>query len=1836
MSFLPARVLAVVLIGLVGLERGVAQSARTYADYQGEAARFYAERSYALAHSAWAEAAKLDVPAADRPLLDFYLADSLWRSRPAPAQIAAARAGLEKIAAGEGSLAAEARESLGDSWLALENDWSRAWAEYQRALPFWAASTDLDRARGRYLGIVWKATGPPTEENYGRRVPLDVLANAREIAPDADARARAAFFLARWFAASGDPFSRQRAGRELRSVVDAGPETAVYEAGLFQLAEWTAGSGLARWESDGGLRLEPDWDGALELFRRFVREFPKGASKFTERAQQRIDEITRPALSLAVNEQFLPGASPRVAATWRNVGEVRLTLTRVDLARDFRPTTRTSPDDWLGAVRTDPANLVRQWNEVAVAGSRYAPREKLLTLEPITEPGAYVLEARGGLVTARTLVLVTEAAATLQPVGAQAVVFLCHARTGERAAEASAALWGARSSDDGGWKWQKVGDLPAKDGLVTFAWKPGDVSSRQLLLFGRVGAQPAIARVGAFHGNEASADWRVQVFTDRAAYRPGDPVRWKVFARKVRNGVLTTPGGEVLGFVVRDPRGEVVREGEVKLTAFGGAWGELTAPADGALGEYTMTFSQGEKGFGGEPLFRLEEYRLPEFKVNVTAGDSTKGARLGDELPVRVASEYYFGGPVSDAQVTVEIRAEDYVRPLPFWGDARILPPAPTEGRVVQRETVRTGPDGTAEIRLRTPLDAPGDVRFTVTARVVDASGREVTGEGGIVVGRQSYFVELLPARRVAQPGDAVEVAFEARDGNARRVATPGTLTITRERWTEIWRDPQGREVAGEELARLRGGVFPPSGETGWRMVKQGYEVEEVARVDVATDAEGRGAHTFRPEAPGYYRLAWSSADGDGPPVQASANVWVSTTAGGVLAYRSGGVEVIVDPTAPARAGKAPVLVTTDTAGRDVLLLVHAGGELFRAEVLRLEGDAKLVELDRDERYVPNVFVTASAVRGLQFFADTKEIAFPPAANTLAITLDPAPRELGPGAEGAVRLKVRDADGGPVRGEFALAVTDEAISAIQRDYAGDPVEFFFGQKRANDSAPTSSLSQRPFFAESAGAEGGLALRERRVFKSPAGFEGRAESDAAMALMAAAAPASAAPTVRTNFSATAFWQPGVVTNADGEALVKFRYPDSLTTWRVVARGATEGNQFGLAETSARTTKPLIARLQAPRFLVAGDKVDLSAVVNNRTASALDARVELRAEGLAGATKPATLRLAAGGDARAEWPLAANDPGGARLTLSAVAGPLNDALRVELPVVPNGIDQAVHVAGKAVAPETSWTLRIPAARRSGSESLVVTATPSLAAAALDALPYLVRYPYGCVEQTMSRFLPAAVTARTLETLGLDRRAIANRIYGGIEREFLAKTHPPSGTVGLEELDAAVTQGLARLLEMQRADGAWGWWKGDDADAFMTAYVVWGLRLAQQAGVAVRSDRLDRAGAWLRTHLVSAQDDPDLQAWLLHAVVGLQRPGTKPAPEIRAAATNLWEKRDALSAYGRALFALAAHQLGDGDKASTLARNLRDGVTRDGDTAHWGSAGMFRRWQEGGVEATAFALQALLAVEPGSDLIEPAMNWLVKNRRGAQWSNTRDTAITLLAINRFLAATKELGAKVSFEILVNGQSAGVARDVTALDGQSRFVVDRALLRDGENQITLRRTAGDAPVYLAAQARFFTLEEPIPAAGNELFVTREYFRSVPEPTLLDGYRFDRLAWKPGEAAARDQRIEAALTLEAKNDLEYVVIEDLRPAGLEAVGVRSGEFAFAEGADGARLPVYAELRDQKAAFFLRRIPPGRWTIRYELRAETAGDFSARPALGHAMYAPEIRGNSESRRVQIE
>lgn len=2012
-----------------------------YDSQKAEAEKLFAEKSFAQAHEVYAKVNLTNLPPAELRWVQFRLADTQWRSeastqRADTTKLDQARQELEKLVRDiqreeeKDRVWVEVQESLGDFWWTRRNqmNWGAAWPFYQQALDWWAGARDLETARTRYLDMVWRLVQPNERVRYfgyyGNILPLAVLENALKISRTDDEKAQAHFFIAMTIRQQGGDWEqRARVPDEFEAAIKLGKKTAWYDDAIFFYGEWMQQQGRFVPLKDGGYRQEADYVKALELFRRLVAEFKKGETRHWDQTDIYIKAITGPQVSVSLSHFFLPDSEIQYHLNWRNVARLDLALYPVDLTKDVNLAAidEKRRNDWLTSIELAGREKLKEWSHDTQDKKDYRSSSATLRYDGKLKPGAYVLEARGGGKSAREIVLVTDTALVLKTSGKQALAYVANALNSAPQREGKVKLW-ERWHDGNRWQARESEKEVNADGIAVFDL--GERASRGLELFAaaKSGDRQTFSTGNSYWNRGEFERWKIYAFTDRPAYRPKEIVQWKFITRRYNGSVYSTPTDATIEFEITDPRGAKVKADTAKLNTFGSAWGSLELTEAMPLGEYQVQFwSEGRKQhIGNAQLFRLEEYKLPEFKVTVQTPEESglelqlkrkKAFRLGETVEVSVQADYYFGGAVANASVEVLVYQN------PFWMHF----PQPREfpwfyedmdesanrwsrwgrgggdGQVIKRETLKTDATGKATLTFDTPKGGGQDFEYRVEARVTDASRREITGSGTVRVTRQRYYVHARAAHNLHRPQDKVTVNFTAQDANSQPAVVEGIVKLTREYWWEIWIAPDGREVKGDELKRLQAQqkIWPPKPERpdqkDWRLKFRGYERDEIKTLTVKTDAEGKGEFTFTPEREGYYRVTWLSEDvapkRPPQPIRAETTVWVANNATTEIGYRHGGVEIIADKDTFRVGQRAPVMLAANSADRYVLFTTEAE-DLMSYQLVHLDGTVKLVELDITEKHVPNFFLGAALVSDRQIFTDTKQVVVPPTKNFLTVDVKPDRAQYQPREDGSFIVTTRDHDGKPVSAEVAFALFDESVTYIQSEYAGDIRQFFYGTKRPQQSQLTATMNQKSFakllrgekdelFDEreadesgkrrrQAGAAGGfdnyfaeseglLELRQRQFGNANAfAMDAAAPMETAaakssmavggLALARGAMPASApmaagrmlekqsadkkggageepAVVVRSNFRSTILWQPDVKTDADGTAIVKVKYPDSLTGWKASARAASAANQFGLASATTRTKQPLIVRLQAPRFFVVGDTVLVSAVINNNTDQPLQVSSKLDAEGLiisgvgikdgvvVKGERAASVIVPANGEVREDWAVFVKDAGPVKLKVTGRGGKYSDAMEKTYIAHEHGIEKFITKAGKVRGNDITVKLDIPKERKPESTSLTVQVTPSLAVTMLDALPYLIDYPYGCTEQTMSRFLPAAITAKTLRDLGLQPEDVMSRVFGGIEQANASKTQP-GGKKDLQKLDEMVKAGLERLYDFQHGDGGWGWWKQGDSDRWMTAYVVWGLTLARQAGVSFKQDALDRGAAFLDKTLVEEEENFDMQAFMLHALAAYKLSLMKNEPTslpMLKAFDNLWANREKLNAYTRSLLALSAHYIGKKDEAKTLIANLENGVKRDErpdasvliggaapankgvmGTAHWGEDGIYWRWSDGGVEATAFALRALLTIDPKNPLIEPVTNWLIKNRRGAQWSNTRDTAIVVLAMNDYLKVSGELKPELEFSVFVNGSKIADKKvsGADVFNAPSRFTVDPKLIKDGANEIRIRRK-GDGAVYFAAEAKFFSLEEPITPAGNEIFVKREYYKLVGRPTLLKGYVYDKVPLKDGESVKSGERIETVLTIETKNNYEYLLFEDLKPAGLEAVEIRSGESLYARemkssaverkfsapaespspkskvqspksgaarriaGIAPVSLPrpvpttdpdftgrsrwVYQELRDRKVALFLDKLPEGVWEIRYDFRAEVPGRFHALPVLGHAMYVPEIRCNGAEVRIVV-
>lgn len=2004
-------VLTLLVAGVLGAARpGLAQEP-AYEQLKADAERHYAEKSYARAHDLYQQAQKAGVPEPEQRWVQYRLADTSWRMTPQDAPddtpLQTARRNLTNLINAVESpedrdlVWALANESIGDSHLfaSRRRNAGGAWQHYSPALQWWAQSSNLDAARERYIGMVWRTLDAEGGDWRWRGrsgiVPLDVLRNVLEIAATPDDRIRAHYELAMKlrYASGGNPRVTQQVARHFEAALESDDRGSRYVDALMAYAEWVASYGKVNVLESGQWEWKPDYVRAAQLYKRLLDEFKAEEIDRAEVAR-RYNDIVNPALDVIVSQAFLPGSEVAFDANWRNVDTISFTLYRVNLIERAELTGAVKRDEqqdrrryyggavepWIRHVNLADAPIERKWTHATGDTGEHQPESDQIRLDDPLPVGAYVLVSTAGSVTAYELIVVSDLAVVAKRHGKSVLLYACNALTGAPVADVTFRAWDS-SIDDENWLGRRYDATADAQGIAHLDTQSGAGGSEHnpLLIFASDGARQTFLTSSPsyrYASDQEIGTWRIYAHGDRPAYRPGETANFRFVARRWGKDGWYNPAGQDLRYEIVDARGTKVMESDVRLSDFGSTFGSIELEPDWPLGEYTVRFQRrNENGnwtqIAGATLFRLEEYKLPEFTVTVEPRQDENGRpilyRIGDVVTADIVAEYYFGGPVANADVEVVVNQRPfwhwYQRPraYPWYYDdaGRRDYYGWWRGETITREKIKTDAQGRATISFETPFSSDADYEYTIEARVTDSSRREISGSGSVRVTRQGHFVYPEVTHRIHRPGDKIETNIKAFDANSTPIAVEGTITVTRQWWDETWIDPAGREIQFDQVIALRReyGIFPPPPQRGdrhaWRPVFRGYRSEKLTTEQVSTNEDGEATFVFTAPREGYYLIDWVSPDPPLAPVTAQTAAWVTTQQTTDLGYHSEGIEIVVDTDTIELGSAAPVMISTSSSNRYVLFTIE-GEELYEWQLIHIAGSVKLLSIDVREAFIPNVNLAATMISGAEMHQASEEIIVPPTKQFLDVSVTSDQELYQPGSEGTLTVKAADQDGKPVSAEVAVSVFDESVLYIQSEYAGDPRQYFYDRKQYNRVATAGSLYDRELLrlvktksgryedarfalaedeqlgapAEGGGGSMGSIFndrdelssvtrgRERAMYsKSAPGAEALNEAAPAFAPDASAEvgrPTTGDPAsevkIRTDFRATALWAASVITDADGTATFKVPYPETLTRWKAIARANTKTAQFGMGESAARTNKPVTVRIMAPRFLTVGDEVVISYIVRNNTDEQVTVMpfVDWKGviyRGILANDGNYHHRLAPGAgrkvgpndETRYDLKFLADRAGEAQLKVRAIIERTDyeDGVQMTCPIVDHGIEKFIAISGKARGDQAIVSLDIPEQRRDGTTQMSIKVTPSMAVTMLDALPYLLEYPYGCVEQTMSRFLPAVIVNRTLSDLGLSAQDVANRTFGGIEMIDGRPAQQRDPGAGLDRLDDVVARGLARLDDMQNDDGGWGWWKGYGSDRYMTAYVVWGLGLARQAQIDVPGDMLTPAADYLVNNLSTARDEPELQAWMLQAIAS-SKATSKPLTThtaIDTAFANLWARRDQLSATGRALLALSAHFLGKADEAQVLARNLENGVIRDDRpdqsilvrnadgsqptvmaTAHWGSAGRYRHWWDGGIESTTLCLRALLAIQPDHELIEPATNWLIRNRRGAQWTNTRDTAMAVLTLCDYLKASGELEATGKFEVMVNGRLVGkgeVTRE-TILSAPMEFTVPAASIRGGGNEIRIRRLEGSAAMYFAAHATCFTLEEPITETGSEIFARRDYYRLVPRPTLLGGITYERLPLSDEDQVNSGDRIEVVLTFEAKNDYQYLVFEDLKPAGFEATQVRSGEpmyihelkrsaaerkyeegevreqdgrRPFAPGSitgDRSNLTgrsrwVHQELRDRLVGFFVDQLPEGVWQIRYEVRAEAPGRFHALPLLGHAMYVPEIRCNSAEVRVTI-
>ena len=1492
-----------------------------------------------------------------------------------------------------------------------------------------------------------------------------------------------------------------------------------------------------------------------------------------------------PMVDLAVPDRvgsYNAYATPTIHIRYRNVSRVDVALYRLSEAEFVSFHTEEGWRLW-DDYAPSPEQLVHRWKLSATAPIN-SIGSTALALEPVEgkalPSGFYFLEATAPETTwpQRHILIVSPMNLTLKASQKQALIWATDLREGVPLADVRLTVYDGQGnrilethSDDEGIGMGSLPEMEPWSPLIVIA-QHGDQMGAVMRYWSRGISPWEFGLRSEFYTDK----YRAHLYTERGIYRPGQTIYFKGILRVDDDATYSLPPRDlVVKASALDSQGREFWRATLPLSEMGTVHGSIALAEDAPLGAYVLSLQVEEQILNAE--FQVAEYRKPEFQVQV-ATDRVDYVQ-GESIQVTAEASYFFGGPVADSQVRWRLMRLPYTFDR-YQGEGyysfydyeynSFRPLIMPLGEVIAEGQGHTDDQGRFTFTLPAEIGkGHQSQRFTVEISIVDINNQEVSARTACIVHQGSFYIGLASDRYVGVAGKEVPIkTLTVNTLGQPRAREAVTVILNRHEWYSV------KEEADD-------------GRFYW--VNKVKDTPLMTRT-ATTDQSGIAVLSFVPPEGGSYKILALGKDEFGNEVRSALYLWVSGSGYINWGQRNDDRIALVADKKMYRPGEtAQILVPSPYAGTATGLVTIERGGILEYRVISLQSNSEQIQVPILPSYAPNVYVSVVLVHGgdgievlPSFKVGYVMLSVSTEQQEIAVTIKPEKTRYQPRDEVTYTIETRDYRGEGVSAEVSLQLVDLAVESLVGGQPPDIVESFYRERGlAIATATTLAVSvdrhNLEYAQEGKGGGGG-------------GVEGL---------------------VRQFFPDTAYWAPAVRTDAEGKAIVSVTLPDNLTTWRMTAQAVTSATQVGRGHADIVSTLDVMIRPIMPRFLVIGDAPILGAVVHNNTARDLEMTVALEAEGLQVTHPTQMIKVPARGRATVSWPTEVQPAEEAILHLSVTTINYSDRLLLRLPVYHVSTPEVVGTAGE-VRDRVIEMIRLPEALDPTLGELTVELEPSLAAGMREGLRFLESYPYDCIEQTVSRFLPNVFTYRTLRILGIEDPELA------------------------AALPRQLSEALQRLYSLQNLDGGWGWWQRDDSSPILTSYVLLGLDQVRDAEQPISLDVIERAVdylyRWLNNNTARTKVHLDTRAMVLYALAEAERGDL-------GRSVTLFEDRQGLSLYAKALLAMTLAQLDPAEtsRPRTLLAELQDAAILSATMAHWEEQDSTHWAMNTDLRTTAIVLRALVRIAPENTLVPNTVRWLMNARRSGRWETTQENVWSILALSDFMAATGELAAQYDYAVTLNGverAQGGISTD-NLEEPIAISTPIRELLREVDNILVMQRNpsaaeAGTGKLYYTAFLRYFLPADRVRALDRGITVERQYYR-LDDPDV------------PISGAAVNDTVVVKLTIVAPNDLHYLVVEDPLPAGCEAIDTslattrselppqfqRQKEAWSAYWGNWYRnWPHHTELRDEKVALFASYLRRGTYEYTYLVRCTIPGQFKVMPAMAYEMYAADVFGRS--------
>lgn len=1425
---------------------------------------------------------------------------------------------------------------------------------------------------------------------------------------------------------------------------------------------------------------------------------------------------------------------------------------------------------------------------------------------------------------------------------------------------------------------------------------------------------------------------RTFLFTDRAIYRPGQEIHFKgIVTTKRGRGAHVLPGYRTQ-VRFRDANGEEVDSLVVTTDRFGAFHGDFRIPQGRLTGQWQLQCGNGSR------FIQVEEYKRPTFEV---AFDPIATApKLGEEAVLTGVATSYAGAPLDGATVKYVV-SRNPIQPwwcgwrwsgLPWWnsteiasGDAR----CDAQGRFTVKFM--------AEADKAFPRDADPSFGYELKAFVTDISGETQEASTSLVVGYRSIDLEV-------GLGDALDrskadsAVFRVNNLDGQELDRPFSLRITRlirppggMKRARLWERPDRFVMIEQDFARR----FPNDA--------YAYESDPAnwsvgAAVLVHDSIHARHGRIALKGIDGWdvgtYRVEMEAVDPSGRVVKASKQFTLYDP--GVLytgfENEPFHVEAVKAECEPGE--KAVLLLSSALPECRVLMEVERDGRIAITRPFTLKAGQQRVELPVSEADRGGFSVHFICVENGRDHALTQRIEVPWSDKQLRVEWMSFRDNMLPGAKEEWRLRITGPKKEHVAAQVLATMYDASLDRfVMPSWWMQVWQTAYPERSWGRAAPFGSAMSRAMLYTHYGVGDSTRRYPRLVAEDLQGGMGRytsygfADADQmhdalpGVVMRAEAGNVAAVPfsvtvadsnrtemeevqgkedpasgtsgpaPLRTDFRETAFFFPDLLTDRNGDVVLRFTMPDALTRWNLMGLAHTVDMKSVRFDKSTVTQKPLMVVPNLPRFLRQGDRITLTAKINVIEGDERKGLVRLELYdpttnqlvsqrfGVEAPERP--FSAAPGSSATVAWTL--NIPetlDAVAVRITASADGVSDGEERPLPIltdrmlVTESLPISITKSGTKTFELKNLVNRSTAQPRNDPtlrhHSLKLEFTPNPAWYAVQALPYLMEFPHECAEQVFSRYYANHLAAHIVK-----QRPQVKKVFdawskegAGNEQSFLSahEKNPELKGIALEEtpwllnardegerkrrialffdlnrMAAEDRAALGKLQEQQLPNGAWGWWSGMQPSRWITQHIVAGFGHLQQLDALAPDDdarrMIARAVRWL---------DEETEREHRQRLKGTM-PDSLPSPG----------SEDIHYLYARSCFPQYALDRGKGSAAAFIIERAQ----RD-----WLRYGL----QEQGMIAIALHRMVDGASAPELIMESLAQRATVSEELGMYWKDFRAG----YAWNSLPTETHALMIE-AFEV--------VARDREMVNALKQHLLK---LKQTTDWKTTKATADACYVLLLVGDDWLApKDEPVIRVGaTEVkltgaeagtgFIEQEWEGAEVKPdmgrvtvtTTSDGVQWGALHWQyfermdkvpphespfsvrrqvmlreqtdagarlfeldKGRALKPGDRVTVRIELRTDRWVDYVHLKDLRAAGLEPVDALSG-YAWKGG-----LGYYRSIRDAAMHFFFDRIAPGTYVFEYDLKVTHAGDFSQGVTSAMCMYAPEFSSHSEGLRVKV-